>query len=198
MPSVNLIKEDRLAVAVRERQVRLLLVACAVIGASSFLGAALLAFKTQELNAASKQLVATQAKLEPYISQVDANEASISLMQPKIQTLSEAVERTEQWTRILDHLKGNMPKGVWLTNVMSMRQVKTEPITLTFKGFSTTQEAVGLLILRLELSEDLDGAQLKFTQERRTEEGKALEFEVVAELVGSAPPKPTVKEAGKA
>ena len=195
MPLVNLIKEDRLAAAQRERRVRLLLVACVVIGGSSFLATGLLAFETQRLQAASKQLIAIQERLEPYLGQVEANEGSISSMQPKIQILSEAVDQTAQWTRILDHLESNMPNGVWLTSIACTRQVQTEPITVTFKGYSTTQESVGLLILRLNLSDDLDGGQLKFTQERRTEEGKALEFEVTSQLVGSAPPKPTVKEA---
>ncbi|MCH7905652.1 MAG: PilN domain-containing protein [Armatimonadetes bacterium] len=195
MPLVNLIKEDRLVAAQRERHVRLLLIACVVIGGGSFLASGLLAFETQKLHTASKQLIAIQEKLEPYLSQVDANEGSISSMQPKIQILSDAVDQTEQWTRILDHLRSNMPNGVWLTSVTCTRMVQTKPITVTLKGYSTTQESVGFLILRLNLSKDLEGTQLKFTQERRTEDGKALEFEVTSELVGSAPPAPTVKEA---
>lgn len=198
MPLVNLIKEDRLAAAHKERQVRLLLIACVVIGASSFLGSGLLAFESQKLQAAGEQLLATQSKLDPYLGQVEANEDSIGLMQPKIQILSDAVNQTKQWARILDHLENNMPDGVWLTSVTCTRMVQTQPITFTLKGFSTSQESVGLLILRLGLSEDLDNAQLKFTQERRTEDGKALEFEVTSELVGSEPTAPTVKEAGRA
>ena len=198
MPLVNLIKEDRLAAAHKERQVRLLLIACVVIGASSFLGSGLLAFESQKLQAAGTQLVATQAKLDPYLGQVDANENSIDQMQPKIQILSDAVDQTKRWARILDHLEINMPDGVWLTSVTCTRMVQTQPITFTLKGFSTSQESVGLLILRLGLSKDLDNAQLKFTQERRTEDGKALEFEVTSDLVGTAPEAPKVKEAGRA
>ena len=197
MPFVNLIQEDRLSAAIRGRKVRLLALACISICAVSFVGAAYFTFEAAKLNSRVAQLEQTKKRIQPYIDQVNENQAEIDKLMPRIQTLTSAQDRTLQWSRIMDHLTHNMPQGVWLTRVSCQRMTPADPIQVSLKGFSTTNEAVGYLILRLEASEDLMDSELVFTQERRTEKGRALEFEIKGSLVGSAPPKKT-KEADEA
>ena len=160
----------------------------------SFVGAAYFTFEAAKQNSKVAQLEQTKQRIQPYIDQVNQNRAEMDKLMPRIQTLTSAQENTLQWSRILDHLTHNMPEGVWLTRVSCQRMTPGEPIQVSLKGLSTTNEAVGYLIIRLEASEDLEDSELVFTQERRTEKGKALEFEIKGNLVGSAPPKKT-KEA---
>ncbi|MCH8978413.1 MAG: PilN domain-containing protein [Armatimonadetes bacterium] len=197
MPFVNLIKEDRLAAAIRDRKIRLLALACVAISAVSFVGAAYFTFEAARQNSKVAQLEQTKKRIQPYIDQVNKNQAEIDKLRPRMQTLTSAQGRTQQWSRILDHLSHNMPKGVWLTRVSCQRMTPADPVQVSLTGLSTTNEAVGYLIIRLEASEDLQDSELVFTQERRTEKGKALEFEIKGKLVGSAPAKKT-KEADEA
>lgn len=194
MPFVNLIKEERLAAAARERQVRMFVLLCVAIGGVSFLGAGFFTFEAARYKAKSASLTKALEDAKPYMKQVEVNKSEIAKLEPRIQTLTNAQSATMQWSRILEHLKGNMPEGVWLTGVTCQRQSPTDPVVVSLKGLSTTQEAVGYLILRVETSKDLESPQLVFTQERRTEKGKALEFEVKGILAGSAPEKAKSKE----
>ena len=196
MPFVNLIKEDRLSAAIRDRKIRLLAIACLSICAVSFVGAAYFTIEATTLNSRVAGLEQTKKRIQPYIDQVNRNQAEIDKLMPRIQTLTSAQEHTRQWSRILDHLTHNMPEGVWLTRVSCQRMSPANPVEVSLKGLSTTNEAVGYLIIRLEASEDLDESELVYTQERRTEKGKALEFEIKGNLVGSAPPKTTVEADG--
>jgi Tfp pilus assembly protein PilN len=194
MPFVNLIKEDRLAAAARERQVRMFVLLCVALGGVSFLGAGFFTFEASRYKAKSVALQKALDEAKPYMKQVEANHAEIAKLEPRIKTLTTAQDATLQWSRILEHLKGNMPEGVWLTGVACQRQSTDEAIQVSLKGLSTTQEAVGYLILRIDTSKDLESPQLVFTQERQTEKGRALEFEVKGVLAGSAPDKPKSKE----
>lgn len=187
MPYVNLIQEDRLAKAARDRKVRALVLSCVIIGGLSFLGAGFFTLEASRLNAQLRVLQQTKKEIQPYIDEVEKNNVEIGKLSPRISTLTSAQDHTSQWSRILDHLSTNMPEGVWLTGVTCQQQQPADPISVAFKGFSTTNEAVGYLILRLEMSKDLEENGLVFTQERRTERGRALEFEVKGNLVGSAP-----------
>jgi Tfp pilus assembly protein PilN len=194
MPFVNLIKEDRLAAAARERQVRMFVLLCVAIGGVSFLGAG---FFTFEAGRQKARVVALEKALEdakPYMKQVEANHTEIAKLEPKIATLTSAQDATLRWSRILEHLHSNMPEGVWLTGVTCQRQTADAPVSVSLKGLSTTQEAVGYLILRIDTSKDIEKPELVFTQERLTEKGKALEFEVKGVLGGTEPEKPKTQE----
>lgn len=194
MPFVNLIKEDRLAAAKRDRQVRMFVLACLGFGAMSFLGAGYFTFEAGQQKSRVAALEAALKEAEPYMKKIEDNKSEIAKLEPRIGTLTKAQEATLQWSRILTHLRTNMPEGVWLTGVVCQRQSPGDPINVSLKGMSTTQEAVGYLILRIETSKDFDKPELVFTQERRTENGKALEFEVKGQLAGSAPVEKKTKE----
>lgn len=194
MPFVNLIKEDRLAAVARERQVKMFVLLCGAIAVVSFMGAGFFTFESARYGAKAASLELALEKAKPYLKKVDMNLSEIGKLEPRIHTLTGAQDATMQWSRILDHLRLNMPTGVWLTAVNCQRQSATEPVSVSLKGLSTTQEAVGYLILRVETSRDLENPSLVYTQERLTEKGKALEFEVKGSLVGSAPKEKKTKE----
>lgn len=198
MPLVNLIKEERLAKAARERQVRALALLLVAVGGLSVMSAGYFTFQTNRENAKVAALEEALEKAKPYMQQIDANKAEITRLEPRIQTLTSAQTATLQWYRVLDHLKANMPEGVWLTSIQCSKSGPESGVTISLKGLSTSQEAVGYLILRVDSSEDIESPRLVFTQERRTDKGRALEFEVSGLLAGSAPKTTTIKEANGA
>jgi Tfp pilus assembly protein PilN len=194
MPFVNLIKEDRLAAAAKDRQVRMFVLLCIAIGGVSFMGAGFFTFEAAKYNAKIEAYEQALEEAKPYMGQVARNNTEIGKLEPRIATLTNAQEATLQWSRIMEHFKSNMPDGVWLTAVMCQRQSPGEPVIVSIKGVSTTQEAVSYLILRIQTSDDIENPSLVFTQERRMEKGVALEFEVKGTLKGSAPEVVKTKE----
>ena len=195
MPLVNLIKEDRLAAAAKERQVRGFALLLVFVGGLSVLSAGYFTVATSQENARVATLEVAYENAKPFMKQIEDNKSEITRLEPRILTLTSAQESTKKWYRILEHLKSNMPDGVWLTSVQCQKQGPDSGVTLSLKGLSTTQEAVGYLILRVDTSEDIETPNLVFTQERRTEKGRALEFEVTGLLAGSAPKQQGLKEA---
>lgn len=185
MPLINLIQEQRLAVKAAERQSRVILMAAVAVGGVGFLASGYFMFESVRLNGRAQALEAMKAKLEPTIKQVDLTKAEIAKLTPRLETLEQAQKNTEKWTRVLAHLTRNTPGGTWLTAVKTAQQDKTKPMMITVNGLSNSQEAVGMFILRLEASEDLENVTLRYTQERIIDAGKQFEFEVSGELVGS-------------
>jgi len=187
MPLINLIQEQRMLVKAGERRSHVLLMASVGIGALAFLGAGYFTFEASRLNAAANTLEQLKAKLEPTMKLVDANNAEIGKLKPRLETLEQAQKNTEKWTQILQHLTKNTPSGTWLTAIKAAQQDKTKPLIVTVNGLSGSLEAVGMFQLRLEACEQLENASLKYTQERMGDGGKQIEFEIQAELVGSKP-----------
>ncbi len=185
MPLINLIKEQRIEAQRRERQVQVALMATLGIGALCLVTTAGLMLDGARLNMRGAALEQQIKDLEPLVAELDQNKAEIAVMQPKVKTLEEAQTASAQWGRVLAHMTTNTPEGTWLTNVKAFQQDRTKPMVLTFKGVSKSQDLVGDLILRLELSPDLEKAALKYTQPRPAEGQTLTEFEVEAELVGS-------------
>jgi Tfp pilus assembly protein PilN len=194
MPFVNLIKEDRLAAAAKERQIRMFVLLCIAIGGVSFIGAGFFTFEAARYGSKLAALEQALEEAKPYMEKVAKNTSEIGKMEPRLNTLTNAQDATLQWSRIMEHFKSNMPDGVWLTAVQCQRQSPGEPVVVSIKGVSTTQEAVGYLILRIQTSNDIENPQLVYTQERRMEKGVALEFEVKGNLKGSAPEIVKTKE----
>lgn len=187
MPLINLIHEQRIQVRLRERQIRVLLLATVGLGAVAFLGAGYFLFETAKYQLMVGALEAKKRALEPLLKQLKTNELDEKLMEPKLTTLTSATKATEQWSRILAHLTTNVPKGVWLNAVKCGSQPDADgAINVTISGYSVNHDGIGELLLRLDACKDLSGVNLKFSQERLLEKDvKILEFEVNATLAGS-------------
>ncbi|MBX3095290.1 MAG: PilN domain-containing protein, partial [Fimbriimonadaceae bacterium] len=123
------------------------------------------------------------------------NKAELAQLQPRLKTLETALVDTARWSRLMNHLAGNTPDGIWLTNVRCQNPDPSKGTMVQFTGNSQNQDLVGAFILRLNASEDLENVQLKFTQERIVEGGKAIEFEISGDVVGTAPPKKAEEKA---
>lgn len=187
MPFINLIQEKRLAARAKEQQVRVGLGVTLCVGVVSLLGAAALMFDATRLNIKASALEQKQRELEPLVKELEFNQSEIEKLQPRIKTLGEAQGFSARWGRVLAHLTANTPPETWLTSVKAYQQDKTTPLALTFNGVSLSNEMVGVLILRLEASEDLENVKLKFTQPKFVEGAEnQLEFEIQADMTGTS------------
>lgn len=194
MPLINLIKEQRLELQRKERKVRMAMMGTLGIATLCMVTTAGLMLDAARLNMEAAAMEQKKKELEPLVAELDANNEEIEALQPRIVSLKEATNFTAQWGRILDHMTTNVPTGAWLTSVKAFQQDRTKPLVVTFNGISQTNDVVGDLILRIESSDDLENVRLKFTQPKFSSTGKQLEFEVEADVVGTAEEVDTPKE----
>jgi Tfp pilus assembly protein PilN len=194
MPLINLIQEQRLGSRLRERKARAYFFAFAGVTIASVLGFGALwvesGLKGREEEALKKQV----ARLEPMVKAIDANNQKLSILSPRLTTLEDAQVSTDRWTKILDHLAHNTPKDTWLTNVRCVATDPTKPVVANFTGITTSQDSVGDFLIRLQSSPDLQNVTLKLTQEKLVDTKKAIEFEISAELAGTAQEKPKLEK----
>jgi hypothetical protein len=68
---------------------------------------------------------------------------------------------------------------------------------VTLTGLSTAQDPVGEFMQRVQNEPNLQGVLLKYTNEKPTLAGPAIEFELEAEVAGTAPKKTKEEEEAK-
>jgi Tfp pilus assembly protein PilN len=185
MPLINLIQEQRLVTKKAEQQVLVLFLSAATIGIVAFLGTAWLMFKTIGIHAEANEIQEKIEELKPIQEQVASLESEIGQLRPRISTLTQAREQTEQWMRILDHLSTNTPEAVTLAELSAMEQGTGEDkkVDLKLRGFGTTQDSVGAFLLRVQTSTDLADTNLGFTKVVNDAERERLEFEFKSQVV---------------
>lgn len=190
MPLINLIQEQRLQVKRTERQARagfLSFATVIVLGAGSY---GLLAFQADRLRQEESKLRAQLQKIAPLRKEIEASELAFHELEPREQILVKAREVSDKWTRILAHLAVNTPQTTWMTAIRSTAADPEKPIAISFIGIGGHQEGVSEFILRLQNQTDLENVNLKYTQEKPMTDTVGIEFEVNADLAGSAEKKP--------
>ncbi|MDI9636608.1 PilN domain-containing protein [Kamptonema cortianum] len=194
MPLINLIQEQRQVARARERKARVALISTAGIGGLCILATGALMLDATRLHMKASALEKKEKELAPLVAELETNQETIEKLQPRIDTLTQAVLESDKWNRILNHLTTNTPPETWLTSVKGFQQDRKQPMVVTFLGVSTTQDKVADLILRLQLCAELENVQLKYTQPKVTETGTQTEFEVTADVAGTKEETIEVKE----
>jgi Tfp pilus assembly protein PilN len=185
MPYINLIQEQRLARRQGERRARLLfgtflIVLLVAVGAFGYLF-----FEDQVARRHLASFRKKVAQIQPILDEIEQNQKLLAAMGPRLTTLEQAQESTQRWQRVLDHLSRYMPETMWLTNMKADDKDAAKPVGLGLTGLSPSQDDVGDLLLRLQACTDLKNVTLKYTTERIQGEGKGIEFNVDAEIVGT-------------
>jgi len=190
MPFINLIQEHVLAAKKERKRARVAL--------SCFCFATLLAgaanayciWQSEALDSDIAKIKADTDKNKDMIAQIDDNRRQLLDLAPRLKTLSDAQMMTQRWSTILEHLSKQTPPGAWLTSMRTQGTDPTKPLSTSFQGLSTRQELVGEFILRLQACPELENVNLKFTQEKIVTNGKGIEFDVSADIAGTAESKP--------
>ncbi|MCA1948470.1 MAG: PilN domain-containing protein [Armatimonadetes bacterium] len=185
MPMINLIHEQRQAQRAAAAKARLLVFGLGFLTGGSFLAFLFLMFLTASKEAECSQMQARLQKMRPVVERIEADEKRLAEMGPKVATLENAQAATAKWQRVMEHLTQNTPPGIWLTNVRSTTTDPKNPVQVSFTGLSGNQDSVGGYILRLQNCPELGDVNLKFTQEKATQYGPTVEFEISGVVLGT-------------
>lgn len=183
MPTINLIHEQRKAFRQRLKASRLWFVA--FLGAAISTGglATLLLIGSMTLSSEAKDLQAKTEALKPYRETIEQSEKAFSQLSPRLTTLTTARTDTERWTRILEHMSYTIPTNTWLTGVRSVPgSDEAAPVEVALTGMSGQQETVGEFMLRLQSLSDIANVRLRYTEEKKTQYGEGLEFQIVCDV----------------
>ncbi|HRI42931.1 MAG TPA: PilN domain-containing protein [Fimbriimonadaceae bacterium] len=193
MPLINLIQETQTDSRQRARRARAFFLSFAGISLATVFGFGYLWIETDQAARDEESAKRKVARLEPMVKSIDANSKELGILSPRLATLEDAQVATDRWIKILGHLSVNTPEDIWLTNIRCVASDPTKPVTASFVGISTSQDSVANFLIRLQSSPDLVNVTLKQTQEKMVNSRKAIEFDISAELAGTAEAKPKVE-----
>jgi Tfp pilus assembly protein PilN len=194
MPVINLIQEQRLARKRNESKTRTFTFAFLGAAAASVLGFGFFFVQSAMLHAEKSRLEAQLERNAPLVKQIQEYQRLYGEIAPRLKTLEDAQMVSGRWGRIMTHISRQTPKPTWLTAMRVQANDPTKPISLSLVGVAPAQEPISEFILRMQNSKDLENVNLKFTQEKMVNTLKAVEFEVTADIVGTAEAKPKLEE----
>lgn len=190
MPFINLIQEHVLAAKKERKRARVALFCFCFATALAGGGNLYCILQSDALDSDIAKIKADTDKNKDMLAQIDENRRELLDLGPRLKTLSDAQDMTKRWVTILGHLSKQTPPGTWLTGVRTQGTDPTKPLTTSFQGISNRQELVGEFILRLQACAELENVNLKFTAEKIVATGKGIEFDVIADIAGTAEAKP--------
>jgi Tfp pilus assembly protein PilN len=194
MPFINLIHEQRVAAERADRKSKLFFLAFVAVMISSAGGFAVISFQNKGVHDLEAALQAQIERAKPLIAQTQANQLEKSKLTPRLSTLEDAQGDTQRWGRVLNYLTTQTPPETWLTAVRCASPDPKKPVNVTFAGVAMSQVPVGEFILRMQNSPDLGNVSLSYTQEKLIQQTKTTEFQVNAEINGTAPKKTLEEE----
>lgn len=190
MPTLNLILERRLAIRRDESQSRLLLILSGAAAGAGILGFLAIGFATIHDKAKIAQLREMEQREAPMLHNIDSDTKMSQALLPKIQILEQAQQTCNRWGRVMNFISHQTPPEVWLSSIRASGVDPSKPITATIMGTATAQDPVSEYVLRLQNSPDLENVTLKFTQAKQQLTVSETEFEIDADIKGTAQAKP--------
>ena len=194
MPYINLIQEQRLATQAGERKSRSFFLVFVSVLAVSGAAYGFLSVETLLVSRQAANVEAQNKKNEPIQKQIDANGDQLAELTPRMKTLEDAQIATDRWNRILNHLAVQTPQAAWLTGIRCQGSDPTKPIQVSFLAIATGQSPIGEFMLRTQNLKDLENVNLRFTNEKLISTAKGIEFQIDAELAGTAEQKVKTEE----
>lgn len=189
MPFINLIQEHVLAAKKERKRARAALFCFSLAAVLAGGANAYCIWQSEALDADIAKHKADTDKNKDMLAKIEENRRELLDLSPRLKTLSDAQLMTLRWSTILEHLSKQTPPGAWLTGVRTQGTDPTKPLVTSFQGISSRQELVGEFILRLQTCPELENVNLKFTAEKIVANGKGIEFDVSAEIAGTAEAK---------
>jgi Tfp pilus assembly protein PilN len=195
MPLINLIQEQRLAVKRNEAKARAFFFTFAAIAVGSVGAYGLVIFESEHAQSEVNSLKTQLRKNQPLVDKIAENAKEAGVFGPRLKTLEDAQASTDRWNRILHHVATQTPSNAWLTSLRTTAADATKPISVDFVGIATDLAPIDEFMQRLQNSSDLESVILKYSQEKLATNVKGTEFEISADISGSAEQKKTQEEA---
>jgi len=189
MPYVNLIQEQRLAAQANESKARSFFFVFVGALVTSGLAYGFFSMDAMLISHQTSNIKAEIKKNAPITKQIDQNSKDLADLTPRLKTLQDAAVSTGRWDRILNQLTVQTPENSWLTGLRCEASDPTKPIDVQFTGIAASQTPIGEFMLRLQNIDDLENVNLKFSNAKLISASKAIEFEVDADLTGTAEQK---------
>ena len=193
MRAVNLLPID-VRVGRRRPPAAPLAVAAAGVLAASLLTVAFLSAngrvdeREQELTALERELETTRRAAKPK----PAQSGLAAEREQRFTALNDAMTKRLAWDRILRELSLVVPDDVWLSSLTAGGAAGTTTTTpdpaaaaaqtLTFNGFTYTQESVARLLTRLDLAPDLANVKLQKSSVTEVGSQQIYGFTILADL----------------
>jgi len=194
MPLINLIQEQRLAIKRSEAKARTFFFGFAAVAVASVGSYGFLIFESEKAQGQVGRLKNLLRSNQPLVDKIEQNKKDAGTMGPKLKTLADAQLMTDRWNRILHHVCTQTPQHAWLTSMRASVGDPTKPIAVSFLGMANGQAPIGEYMQRLQNLSDLDAVTLKYSQEKMMVGYRAIEFEISAEITGTAEQKPITEE----
>jgi Tfp pilus assembly protein PilN len=194
MPFINLIEEQRLAKRREGTKARTALFVLSGVTGLAVVGCGFLFLAGEALEGEASRLTTEAAKVKPMLDEIDTVNNDIAVMGPKLTTLENAQELTLKWDKILNHLTVQTPKEIYLTNLRCNASDPTKPIEIDFSGMGQRLQTIGEFILRIQSCDQLENVNLKNTQEKMVSNATGIEFDILANVAGTATEDKTKNE----
>lgn len=183
MPSINMIaprraEKRRLEQAMRRLVVVILVEVVFVIALGGWVFT-----KTLTTRASISELNAQMQALTPKINKIKDLDQKTAEIQPKVELLSQAKERTMRWYNTLDRLTQSVPSSTWLTRLSASKSSDSKGLVLNIVGVTSEQARVGETMMRLHSNPDFKSVDLHFTQRGSQTTAQTVEFEIGASML---------------
>lgn len=118
--------------------------------------------------------------LQDSVDKVNALQASIKTLEPRVNTLVQAQNSTDRWRGVLQAVSASMPDKTWVTSFQSKEPTKDKSDSFTLTGETVTQDRIGRAMLKLHRTTFVDRVDITFASQRQ--QGKGINFELAAVL----------------
>jgi Tfp pilus assembly protein PilN len=172
--------------------VGVLVVSALVVGFVSATGSA--DEREQELTALEQELTETRRAAKPKPAQTNLT----AERDQRFSALSDAMTKRLAWDRVLREVSLVLPDDVWLSTLAAAGAPSTDPAapvpptgaqTITFNGFTYSQESVARLLTRLALVPDLSNVKLQTSGVTAVGSQQIYGFTILADVIsGGATP----------
>lgn len=198
MPNVNLIAEQRSQYRRSARKTQVWFFASSATAVMSLFAVGFLLLATESKKGELRGLQAEYEKQSPIRDEIEKNGDALGLLKPRLDTLISARASTEKWSTILNHISLTMPEGTFLTNVRSQSpNDPSKPIEFELTGMSLEQNLIGSFMIALQGCPEFGTVALRYTEEKRAQQGTGLEFAISTSIAGSEDVAPKSSEEKK-
>ncbi len=190
MPFINLIQEQRLQAKKSDQLARVGLFSLVGVSACCLIGWGAITFQLDRTLSDQAILRGKIQKQAPLLAEIKANKVAMIDLEPKLKTLENARKYSDRWAKLLSHFSQQTPNATWLTAIRTTNPDPFKNTSVSISGVSMNHDYVSDFLLRTQNATDFEGVQLKQTREKDWGNTHAVEFEVLAEIKGTALPKP--------
>jgi len=155
------------------------------VGGAAAFTAAFMTFNIQVVKSRIEDVNQQTAMLQDTVTRVEALQARMSALQPRVATLLRAQNATNRWRAVLQEISVSLPEKTWITSFASQAG---EGDSFTITGQSISQKEVGKAMMSLGTQPYIKEVSLQYTQTAGGD-AKGVTFALTGALQPTEPTK---------